>query len=73
MGGMFSVVAVWFKIETGDYKDPGWFKHPEGTVSYEWTGESKNAMRAPDQAPGRTTTAEFRVVKPGSRSSHDQH
>jgi FtsP/CotA-like multicopper oxidase with cupredoxin domain len=73
MGGMFSVVKVRDGLATGDYKDPGWFKHPEGTVSYEWTGESKNAMRAPDQTPGRTATAEFRVIKPGSRSNHDQH
>ena len=22
-----------------DYRDPGWFKHPKGTVAYEYTGE----------------------------------
>jgi len=22
-----------------DYRDPGWFKHPKGTVAYEYTGK----------------------------------
>jgi hypothetical protein len=38
MGGMFSVVKVRKDQKPGDYKDPGWFKHPEGTVAHEYTG-----------------------------------
>ena len=29
----------------GDYKDPGWYKHPAGTVAYEWTGNTPNPAR----------------------------
>ncbi|MCP5279727.1 MAG: copper oxidase [Thiobacillus sp.] len=39
MGGMFTVVKVREDQKPGDYSDPGWYKHPEGTVAYEWTGE----------------------------------
>ena len=35
MGGMFTVVKVREGLARGDYKDPGWYKHPEGTVAYE--------------------------------------
>ena len=38
MGGMFSVVKVREGLAKNDYKDPGWFKHPEGTVAYEYKG-----------------------------------
>jgi manganese oxidase len=31
---MFTVLKVRRDIETGDYADPGWFEHPEGTVAY---------------------------------------
>jgi hypothetical protein len=33
MGGMFTVVKVRDQLQSYD-KDPGWYKHPEGTVSY---------------------------------------
>jgi FtsP/CotA-like multicopper oxidase with cupredoxin domain len=36
MGGMFSVVKVREGLDRNDYKDPGWYKHPPGTVAYEW-------------------------------------
>lgn len=39
MGGMFSVVKVREDVKPGDYGDPGWYKHPPGTVAREWTGE----------------------------------
>ena len=34
MGGMFSVVKVREGQAKYDYADPGWFKHPEGTVAW---------------------------------------
>ena len=40
MGGMFSVVKVRKEQAPGDYKDPGWFKHPPGTVAYEYAEDS---------------------------------
>ena len=38
MGGMFTVVKVREGLARGDYKDPGWYKHPKGSVAYEWKG-----------------------------------
>jgi manganese oxidase len=35
MGGMFTVMKVRDGLEPGDYRDPGWYKHPQGTVAYE--------------------------------------
>jgi hypothetical protein len=37
MGGMFTVLKVRKDQKPGDYKDPGPYKHPEGTVAHEWT------------------------------------
>ncbi len=34
MGGMFSVVKVRDNVKPGDYRDPGWYRHPKGTVAY---------------------------------------
>jgi FtsP/CotA-like multicopper oxidase with cupredoxin domain len=34
MGGMFTVLKVRRDVEPGDYSDPGWYEHPEGTVAY---------------------------------------
>ncbi len=73
MGGMFSVVKVREGLASGDYKDPGWFKHPEGTVAFEWKGEPKKVEREPPAALDKTKAAEFDVVKPGKKSPHRNH
>ena len=73
MGGMFSVVKVREGIASNDYSDPGWFENPEGTVAYEWTGESKGALRAAPPSYDPANTAELRVVKPGAKSRSSNH
>jgi hypothetical protein len=35
MGGMFTVMKVREGLGAGDYKDPGPYKNPSGTVAYE--------------------------------------
>lgn len=45
MGGMFSVIKVRREQKRGDYKDPGWFKHPPGTNAFEWTGAMPEPAR----------------------------
>jgi len=35
MGGMFTLVKVRKDQKPGDYKDPGWYRHPKGSVAYE--------------------------------------
>jgi hypothetical protein len=53
MGGMFSVVKVREGQASGDYKDPGWFKHPTGTVAFDYTGPN-SALASPPRAPAAT-------------------
>ena len=38
MGGMFTVIKIRDDIKAHDYRDPGWYKHPEGTVAKKWEG-----------------------------------
>lgn len=33
MGGMFTVLKVREGLAKGNYKDPGWYRHPEGTTA----------------------------------------
>ncbi|MES2832360.1 MAG: copper oxidase [Pseudomonadota bacterium] len=40
MGGMFTTVKIRKDQKAGDYKDPGWYKHPAGTVAFA-LGEKK--------------------------------
>ncbi|MDW3688948.1 copper oxidase [Cupriavidus sp. CV2] len=39
MGGMFTTVKIRDGLGRNNYKDPGPYKHPKGTVSYEYTGD----------------------------------
>jgi hypothetical protein len=53
MGGMFTVVKVREGLARNDYKDPGWYKHPAGTVAWEWKGEPPPAARKQPAATSR--------------------
>jgi len=53
MGGMFTVVKVREGLARNEYKDPGWYRHPKGTVAHEWSGATPQAKHAaPDPAGG---------------------
>ena len=74
MGGMFSVVKVRKGIARDDYNDPGDYKHPSGTVAYEFTGIAPSPPRNGPPPSGANTKMEFKVSKPGSKGpAHDQH
>ena len=73
MGGMFSVVKVREGIAANDYKDPGWYQHPEGTVAYELKGKVATAPRLGDKSDGKPPAVEMKVVKPGAKGSHKGH
>jgi manganese oxidase len=78
MGGMFTVVKVRAEQQPGDYSDPGWYRHPPGTVAYEWTGalaeparfasEGGQSMAVSGGAPVRS---EVQVRRPNGRRGHD--
>ena len=72
MGGMFTVMKIRANLARGDYRDPGWYQAPPGSVAYLWEGETPPADRgaiepAPSDAPGE---APFEVHKP---SNHQEH
>ncbi len=39
MGGMFTTVKVRDDLAKGDYSDPGWYRHPKGTVAGRVSGD----------------------------------
>ena len=63
MGGMFTTVKIRKDQKPGDYADPGWFKHPKGTVAYEWTGAVPAAPKAP-RMDSAVPAVELNVRKP---------
>jgi hypothetical protein len=63
MGGMFSVVKVRRGQKAGDYKDPGWFEHPAGTVAHDFNGRLPEPARAP-AATKASAGVEVTVRKP---------
>ncbi len=74
MGGMFTVVKVRPDQKPGDHGDPGWYRHPPGSVAYEWTGElpehatqsSAGGQSMPAAAPAAPPAAR----KPAGRAGH---
>ena len=65
MGGMFTTVKVRKDQKPGDYRDPGWYKHPAGSVAYEWTGALPEPVRS--QGAGKAAAkggVEMTVRKP---------
>ncbi|HSI54136.1 MAG TPA: copper oxidase [Ramlibacter sp.] len=60
MGGMFSVVKVRRDQKPGDFQDPGWFKHPPGTLAREFDGD----LAAPARARGAGTGSMPPAAKP---------
>lgn len=78
MGGMFSVVKVRKDQKAGDYSNPGWFKHPPGTVACEFDGAIPEPARgrSPDATamPARNMPAkgiEVQIRKPAA--GHSNH
>jgi len=77
MGGMFTLLKVRRDQPPGDYKDPGWFRHPPGTQAYEWTGALAEPARSgspgPAAMPARNmpaTDIEVQVRKPRGHGKH---
>jgi len=75
MGGMFTVVKVRKEQKPGDYKDPGWYEHPAGTVAYEWNGPVVEPARSHSNGGQSMPTTkepgmELNVRKPTDHSEH---
>ncbi len=76
MGGMFTVLKVRKDQKRGDYSDPGWYRHPAGTLAYEWTGQLAEPARSADAgkalaAPSQPQAeVELTVRKPAGGGHH---
>ena len=77
MGGMFTVLKVRKEQKPGDYRDPGWYRHPAGTVAYEWQGELPPAERTTSVGgqsmppANQTMNMEMTVRKPVGHGGHE--
>ena len=76
MGGMFTVFKVREGLARNDYKDPGWYAAPAGTVAYEWTGtiaepeRSKSSGGQSMPLSGKPPNTQMNVRKPGGHTGH---
>lgn len=68
MGGMFTTVKVREGLARNDYKDPGYFKHPKGTVAREVMNDlppvERSGMTVPEGG------MEMSVRKPTGHAGH---
>jgi manganese oxidase len=56
MGGMFTVMKVREGLAPNDYKDPGPYKNPPGTIAYEVDANAAGEpprQPAPSESPGK--------------------
>ena len=67
------VLKVREGLAANDYTDPGPYKHPSGTVAYEWKGDASAVPPAPAAQPAAAPsgTAPLRAVRPGG--GHHDH
>ena len=52
MGGMFTVMKVREDLAPDDYRDPGWYKHPQGTVAHAVATEDADAPARAEDTEG---------------------
>ena len=69
MGGMFTVMKVREGLSPGDYKDPGPYKNPQGTVA--WEVEASSAGEPPRPSSDAAMPGMNMPAQPGG--AHDHH
>ncbi|HZF83951.1 MAG TPA: copper oxidase [Burkholderiaceae bacterium] len=71
MGGMFTLLKVRAGQKPGDYRDPGWFRHPAGTVAREVPDDRAPTAVRQERAPAATSDAPGASVrKPSGHGGH---
>jgi FtsP/CotA-like multicopper oxidase with cupredoxin domain len=68
MGGMFTTVKVRDGLARNDYKDPGYFIHPKGTVASEVVNDLPPVERSDMKTP--EAKIELNVRKPTGHTGH---
>jgi manganese oxidase len=69
MGGMFTVMKIRADLAHGDYRDPGWYRAPAGSVAYAWEGEPPPEERG-TSVTDTPKSAPFEVRKPSGAMEH---
>ncbi|HEY8026573.1 MAG TPA: copper oxidase [Burkholderiaceae bacterium] len=77
MGGMFTTVKVRDGLGANDYRDPGWYRQPQGTSAYLWEGELPPQQRMSEDTAGGAApigdagqSVQFTVRKPQHGHEH---
>ncbi len=68
MGGMFTTVKVREGIARNDFKDPGYYKHPKGTIAREVVNDLPPVERSDIKTP--EAGIELNVRKPSGHAGH---
>jgi len=68
MGGMFTTVKIREGIARNDYSDPGYYKHPAGTLAHEVETDMPPEERSQENKP--TQGIELMVRKPSGHMEH---
>jgi FtsP/CotA-like multicopper oxidase with cupredoxin domain len=73
MGGMFTTLKVRENLARNDYKDPGPYQHPPGTVAREYTGTDKPTPASAAPVDVTNPAIELKVRKPAGHDAHSGH
>jgi len=73
MGGMFSVVKVRKNLARNDYRDPGWYQPPKGSVAYEWRGAPQAVPAAPSAPAAASNSSQTTTTVNVVRRTHANH
>lgn len=75
MGGMFTTLKVRESLKRNDFRDPGPYAHPKGTVASEYIGDDKppSAAQPPAQQHENDSAVEVQVRKPSAHHEHAGH
>jgi hypothetical protein len=57
-------------LAANDYRDPGWYNHPQGTVAYELQGVETPPARRARPAPSTPNGVPMKVIKPTGHKGH---
>jgi hypothetical protein len=71
LGGMTSLLMVREGLARDDYKNPGWYKHPAGTVAYKVDTPAVPPDRKSSDVVQPGSPAPARVIK--RQPSHEGH
>ena len=71
LGGMVSLLMVREGLARDDYKNPGWYKHPEGTVAHKVDGADAPPTRKSTEETEPNSGTTVRVIK--RQQLHEGH